>query len=265
MGLGLLLFGLMAGGSAIKCGIENAKMMSKPYRYMDDGTPVYLDRLCNEHINGEKVISKYNYQKGCMQDVGERSGRVYYDEQDVQRKRFNDWNKENRQNAIKQGRLIYKKYDVNRKKNFSCELSTGKYIAHIEGRDDGTYWKYYVSPYRKFEYYEENSKLFKEDSDNNPVEISIEEFDELKIYSGSYFDCYDLTRDKYGNFYPIGYHEKQRKLQEEANRKAKERRERELTERKKEIERRKQENEKSRVEIIAEDTRLHQKYGNVNN
>lgn len=27
MGLGLLLFGLMAGGSAIKCGIENAKMM----------------------------------------------------------------------------------------------------------------------------------------------------------------------------------------------------------------------------------------------
>ena len=265
MGLGLLLFGLMAGGSAIKCGVENAKMMSKPYRYMDDGTPVYLDRLGNEHINGEKVTSKYNYQKGCMQDVGERSGRVYYDEQDVQRKRFEDWNEKERQDAIKKGRLIYKKYDVNRKKNFSCELSTGKYIAYIEGRDDGTYWKYYVSPYRKFEHYEENTKLFKEDSDNNPVEISIEEFDELRIYGGSYFYCSDLTRDKYGNFYPIGYHEKQRKLQEESKRKAKERRDRELAERKKEIERRKQEIEKSRVERSAEDTRLHQMYGNVDN
>lgn len=35
-GLGLLFGALLFGGSAIKAGIENADMMSKPYRYLDD-------------------------------------------------------------------------------------------------------------------------------------------------------------------------------------------------------------------------------------
>jgi hypothetical protein len=52
--LGLIGFGVLAG-SVIKCGIQNADMMSKPNRYLEDGTPVYLDRLCNEYIHGEGV------------------------------------------------------------------------------------------------------------------------------------------------------------------------------------------------------------------
>lgn len=217
MGLGLLLFGLMAGGSAIKCGIENAKMMSKPYRYMDDGTPVYLDRLCNEHINGEKVISKYNYQKGCMQDVGERSGRVYYDEQDVQRKRFDDWNERNRQDAIKKGQLAYLKYNPIFKKELTCEISTGKFIAKIVGnnlfeeQNPGKLWGILENPeypreiaarpeyrnYRKF-YLDPNGKSV---SDTIPgdegIPITVEEFDKLNIVCGTHF-AWDSYRDDWG-------------------------------------------------------------------
>lgn len=195
MGLGLLLFGLMAGGSAVKCGVENAKMMSKPYRYMDDGTPVYLDRLCNEHINGEKVISKYNYQKGCMQDVGVRSGRVYYDEQEVQRKRFDDMNERSRQFAIKQGHKAYMKYIPEIKKEITCELSTGKLIAKLEREKVGD--KKYV--YRK--YYTDlsiiRSKMwdgnylpvdaYQEPKDGDKgIEITKDEFIGLNIWTGSH-------------------------------------------------------------------------------
>lgn len=195
MGLGLLLFGLMAGSSAVKCGVENAKMMSKPYRYMDDGTPVYLDRLANEHINGEKVISKYNYQKGCMQDVGVRSGRVYYDEQEVQRKRFDDMNERSRQFAIKQGRKAYMKYIPEIKKEITCELSTGKLIAKLEREKVGD--KKYV--YRK--YYTDlsiiRSKMwdgnylpvdaYREPKDGDKgIEITKDEFIELNIWNGSH-------------------------------------------------------------------------------
>ena len=46
--LGLLIGGLIFAGTGIAAAIENADMKSKPYRYLDDGTPVYLDRKCKE-------------------------------------------------------------------------------------------------------------------------------------------------------------------------------------------------------------------------
>lgn len=246
MGLRTLLFALMTGGSAVKCGIENAQMMSKPYKYLDDGTPVYLDRLGNQHINGEKVISVYNYEKKCIQEVGQRTGKVYFDPEVAQRKRQEDWNERLRRDAIRKGRLTYEKYDVDRKKKFTCEISTGKYIAHVEGRSDGTYWKYYASPCRVFKHYEGSNRLSKQDSDNKPVEISKKEFEKFEMYKHTGLYSYsDLTNVRKVNLYPEGWQERIKR--EEAMRK-------------REAEKREKEAEEARLKRLEEDARIHDLY-----
>lgn len=71
IGLGLLISGLIFGGAAISAGIDNAKMMSEPYR----------------------------------------------------------------REAIEGGYLAYKKYDHRVKRFMTCEISTGKYIASLQGKN----------------------------------------------------------------------------------------------------------------------------------
>ena len=189
-GLASLIFGAVLGGSAIRCGIDNAKMMSKPYRYLDDGTPVYLDRLSNEHINGEKVISKaVTNPDGSvkLQQVGQRSGRVYFDPDDALAKRRNAVNQDKIRLAKKMGKLSYAKYDPQAKRELTCEISTGKYISYLEGCDDGTYWKYYLPA--NYTYYSDRDK-------NAGIQIKQDEYDALNIFDGSHFAC-DLNRYTY--------------------------------------------------------------------
>lgn len=186
LGLGTLLLGGVLLGSAIKCGIENDKMMSKPQRYLDDGTPVYLDRLCNEHVNGEKIVPRYNYQQEKLVYVGEKSGRVYSDPEQNTKNRLDSWNEERKQEAIKLGKLAYMKYDHVRKHQFTCEISTDKFICYLEGRKDGTYWKYYLpidTPY---------DKAHMKGEGNIGIQITQEEFDKLNIFGGThwYVDYY---------------------------------------------------------------------------
>ncbi len=190
LGLGTLIFGALLGGSAIRCGIDNVKSMSKPYRYLDDGTPVYLDRLCNEHINGEKVVSKWNYELGRAQQVGERSGRVYMDPETESRKRMDRQNEERRQKAISEGKLAYMKYDCDKKRQYTAEVSTRRYIAELEGREDGTYWKYYLylDPNKSWQ------SSFRRKEGDPGVQITQEEFDKLNIYNGSHW-YYDRVRN----------------------------------------------------------------------
>lgn len=190
LGLGTLIFGALLGGSAAKCGIENAKMMSKPTRYLDDGTPVYLDRLCNEHINGEKVVAKYDYANEKLVYAGQKSGKVYIDPEENTKKRLDDWSEVHKQEAIVKGKLAYMRYDHVRKKELTCEISTDRFIAYLEGRDDGTYWKYYLSPNN--DYAHAHCK-----TEGDPgVQIRQDEYDKLNIYGGTH-SAVDYNRDKY--------------------------------------------------------------------
>ncbi len=190
LGLGTLFLSIALGGSAIKCGLENRKMMSKPFRYLDDGTPVYLDRLANEHANGEKIISKYNYQLGRVQQVGEISGRVYSDPVECTRKRMDAQSEKYRQEAIANGKLAYMRYDHVRQHEITCEVSTNKFIAYLEGRKDGTYWKYYLPA--NVGWINCQSKP----DTSYAVEITQEEFDKLNIYFGTH-SAFDSNRDKH--------------------------------------------------------------------
>ena len=72
---GLLISGLIFAGAGIAAAIENADAMSSPFRHLEDGTPVYLDRKCNEWVNGEKMIATYDYTNKKLVYAGQRSGK----------------------------------------------------------------------------------------------------------------------------------------------------------------------------------------------
>ena len=156
-------------------------MKRKPFRHLDDGTPVYLDRKCNEWVNGEKMIATYDYQNNKLVYAGQRSGKVYIDPEENQRRRMDEMSEKYKREAIEAGRLAYKKYDHRVKKFMTCEISTGKYIAALQGNKYGCgYRKFYVKP--DFDFYNCHCKA---DGDEG-IEIIREEFNKLNIVGGSH-------------------------------------------------------------------------------
>ena len=188
-GLLSLIFGAVLGGSAISAARENARLMSKPYKHLEDGTPVYMDRHCNEYINGEKVVIKYNYDLNRTQKVGERTGKVYFDEEVAKRKHLESLDNIRKENEQSRGKLAYMKYDPVRKKQITCEMSTGKYICELVGEKDGTYRKYYLDPRQDSAYV-----CMRYDENDPGVKITREEFDRLNIFAGSH-SAIDYSRD----------------------------------------------------------------------
>ena len=147
-GLGILTFLSALTGSAISCGLENRRMKSKPYRYESDGTPVYLDRHCNEYINGEKIVEKLDYKTMNMQKVGSRTGRVYFDEEKNRLRlidKNNEFNKKLRIDSNR-GYLTYEKYGPDGNTSAPCEIATDKYVIAAWYTTDGKYYKSYM-PY----------------------------------------------------------------------------------------------------------------------
>lgn len=179
--IGLLLGGLIFGGAAIGAAIENADMKSKPFRYLDDGTPVYLDRKCQEWANGEKIIATYDYQNQKLVYAGHRSGKVYIDPEANKKRILDERSEQYKREAIEAGRLAYAKYDHRVKRRLTCEISTGKYIAALQGNKyGGGYRKFYVKP--DFDFYNCHCKA----DDDEGIEITREEFNKLNIVGGSH-------------------------------------------------------------------------------
>ena len=179
--IGLLLGGLIFAGAGIAAAIENADMKSSPYTHLDDGTPVYLDRKCNEWVNGEKMIATYDYTNKKLVYAGQRSGKVYIDPEANQRRRMDEMSEKYKREAIEAGRLAYKKYDHRVKRFLTCEISTGKYIAALRGNKYGQgYRKFYVKP--DFDFYNCHCKA----DDDEGIEITREEFNKLNIVGGSH-------------------------------------------------------------------------------
>jgi hypothetical protein len=191
--LGLIgLIGL--GGSAIKAGIQNAEMMSKPYRYLDDGTPVYLDRLCNEYINGEKTRTHYSMDKNGQvnsQTIGVNSGKVYYDRRETYENKVARENEEKRQKALSEGKLAYVKLFPTHSipgntsnsitdSYLTCECSTGKIISRLECKEDGTCWKYYLTDLVHYNWDPDHKYM------SQGYQITKDELKKLNVFNGSH-------------------------------------------------------------------------------
>ena len=178
----VIMWALVVGVAGIAATVENADMMRKPYRHLDDGTPVYLDRKCNEWVNGEKVVATYDYDNKKLVYAGQRSGKVYIDPEANKKRMLDERSEQYKRDAIESGRLAYAKYDHRVDGRITCEISTGKYIAALS-RDDkrGKYRKYYLNR-PDFTYYNCHCK----DEGDEGIEITKEEFLGLNIVGGSH-------------------------------------------------------------------------------
>ena len=184
-GLGLLIWGAVSAICGIGRAVENKQMKDFSYGYTDKGEPTWLDRNCNRYINGEKVIAKYDYTNQKLVYAGQKSGTVYCDPEQNTRDRLDRWSEERKQKAIEMGLLAYGKYNHEWGKQITTEISTGKPIAQLIKKSDGTYWKYYGrvdSPKYKGECY-----IGSQHKIDEPIQITREEFSKLDIVGGSHF------------------------------------------------------------------------------
>lgn len=144
---GFIFTGVIFGVAAIGAGIENAKIKKEPYRHLDDGTPVYMDRKCQDWVNGEKIVATYDYENKKLVYAGQKTGKVYMDPQANRLNRMHKISEEHKAKAIADGELAYTKYEPKADKFLTCEISTGKYISRLEGNGTSrnkSYKKFYL-------------------------------------------------------------------------------------------------------------------------
>lgn len=186
-GLGLLLYGALRAAVGIGQAVENKQMKDYTYKVDEQGRTHWLDRNCNHYINGERVIATYDYKNQKLVYAGKNTGKVYYDPEQAQKDRLDARSDGYKQEAIKEGKLAYMRYDHVRKKSLTCEISTGKFIAYLEGKEDGTYYKYYLQPSQDY------CHCHCKPEGVAGVPITREEFDKLNIYFGTH-SAYDYSR-----------------------------------------------------------------------
>lgn len=189
-GLGIFLYGALKSITGIGKAVENKQMKDYSYNIDEKGRPTWIDREGHQYINGEKVVATYDYDNHKLVYAGQRTGTVYIDPEQNRINRIDADSEKRKQEAIKEGKLAYMRYDHVRKKEITCEISTGKYIAQLEGRKDGTYWKYYLSQNAKY--------VSDKTAGDNGIQITQDEYDKLNIFMGSHFAS-DLNRYTYDN------------------------------------------------------------------
>ena len=189
-GLGILLYGALRAVCGIGQAVENKQMKDYSYKIDEKGRPTWIDREGNKYINGEKVVATYDYNNHKLVYAGQRTGKVYYDYQQDLLNRRNTEDEEEKTDELSRGKLAYLKYDSISKRRLTCEISTGKFIAELEGRPDGTYWKYYIEEDGCHYIY------FNKTKGSPCVQITREEFDALNIKPGTHH-AYDANRRRY--------------------------------------------------------------------
>ena len=189
-GLGILLYGALRSICGIGQAVENKQIKDYSYKIDDKGRPTWIDRQGHQYINGERVVATYDYNNHKLVYAGQRTGKVYYDYQQDLLNRRNTEDEEEKADELSRGKLAYLKYDSISKRRLTCEISTGKFIAELEGRPDGTYWKYYIEE-------DGHHWIYFNKTENSPcVQITKEEFDALNIKPGTHH-AYDANRRRY--------------------------------------------------------------------
>lgn len=183
--LGLLLFGTLWTACKIGEAVDNHQMKNYTYKVDEKGRPMWLDRKCNQYINGERVIATYDYTNKKLVYAGQRTGTVYFDPEQNTRDRMDRWSEERKQSAIERGMLAYGKYHHKWKKQLTTEISTGRTIGKIVGKSDGTYWKYYAR--EDLPKYDGQMYYVSDHIIDEPIQITRDEAIKLDIVGGSHY------------------------------------------------------------------------------
>lgn len=189
-GLGLFIYGALRAICGIGQAVENQQMKNYSYKIDEKGRPTWIDREGHQYINGERVVATYDYNNHKLVYAGQKTGKVYYDYQQDLLNRRNAEDEEEKADELSRGKLAYLKYDSISKRRLTCEISTGKFIAELEGRPDGTYWKYYIEE-------DGHHWIVNRRAKGDPgIQITREKFDALNITLGTHH-AYDANRKSY--------------------------------------------------------------------
>ena len=181
---GLLAFLGIYAGSALNALADDVSMMKHSCTVDKDGNIHYIDRLCNEYINNERVKKVETKDKNGVKlysTVGVKSGRVYKTSYDGRTQRMFDISEQNKQMEIERGNLAYLQYNPYFGRHVTTEIATGKVITCLyEGKDPETgkmvYKKWYFRPECQDKYDWRNTT-----KGDYGIDITEDEYEKLKI------------------------------------------------------------------------------------
>lgn len=183
-GLGILSFLVVSAIAGISKLRDDTSMYQATHMTRPDGYTEYWDSKGRRYINGELTEVKLKEEPDGMlysYRVGTRSGRLYDDTSyQNQVKKVESWDEKNKQEHIKNGDLAYMRYNFDKKRNMTCEISTGKFIAKLTGDEKGVYRKFYYVPTEFICDYDHVAE------GDEGIIITQEEYDKLNIFGGTH-------------------------------------------------------------------------------
>lgn len=181
---GLLAFLGIYVGSAAKAAKDNYEMKNYTRKVDENGNVHYMDRLCNDYINGERVKRVETTDRNGVKlysTVGVNSSKVYNTSYGRGTQQLFAMSEHDKQQNLKYGKNVYTQYNPYFGTFVTTEISTGRTITCLfSGKNSKTgkefYRKWYFRP-------ECQGKL---DFDTTVegdmgIEITKEEFEKLKF------------------------------------------------------------------------------------
>lgn len=149
---GLLVFLGIYAGSAAKATYDNYDMKKTTRTVDKDGNVHYMDRLCNDYINGERVKRVETTDRNGVKlysTVGVNSSKVYDTSYGRGTQQLFEMSEREKQDAIERGKLAYMQYNPYFGRSVTTEIATGRTITCLfawEHGDKPIYKKWYFRP-----------------------------------------------------------------------------------------------------------------------
>ena len=129
---GLLAFLGIYAGSAAKAAYDNYDMKRTTRTVDKDGNVHYMDRLCNDYINGERVKRVETTDRNGVKlysTVGVNSSKVYDTSYGRGTQQLFAMSEHDKQENLKYGKNVYSQYNPYFGKTVTTEISSGRTIT----------------------------------------------------------------------------------------------------------------------------------------
>lgn len=181
---GLLAFLGIYAGSAAKAAYDNHEMKNYTRTIDKDGNVHYMDRLCNDYINGERVKRVETTDRNGVKlysTVGVNSSKVYDTSYGRGTQQLFEMSEHDKQENLKYGKNVYSQYNPYFGKTVTTEISSGRTITCLfSGKNSKTSKEFYRVWYFRPECQGKLDYNTTVDGDMG-IEITKEEFNKLNF------------------------------------------------------------------------------------